>query len=111
MASTEICELSPSFTLRPESATWSIGDQLVGVRRSWRSERLTLGMMSRGRRGSRWGMRSDACFSNTHLLGSRGGHATDTPVRLTLRQNSTPIRTSSPLANRMLRRGSFTSTE
>ena len=53
---------------------------------------------------------SAACLSNTHVPGSSAGHATDTPTRLTRRQNRMPIRTASPPLNCTLSRGSRIST-
>ena len=53
---------------------------------------------------------SDAFFSNTHVPASSGGQATDTPMRLTRRQNRIPMRTFWPDVNRTLCSGSRIST-
>ena len=109
VASRVMVEVSPHLALRPTSPVLS-SPQSDGVSRSCAREYVAEGISSRVGRACRSEKASLVCFSNTHLPGSSAGHATETPVRLTRRQNRIPMFTSAPPLNRMVCSGNLIST-
>ena len=109
VASSVTVEVRPHFALRPRSPVLS-DSHSDGVARSCAREYVAEGISSRVGRAARSVNPSFACFSNTHLPGSSAGQATETPMRLTRRQNRIPIWMSSPPLNRMVWSGNRIST-
>ena len=109
VASSVMVGVRPTFVLTP-TAPLSLVVQRSGALLSCLFENVAVGITSRGGRGRSSGTTSSAFFSNTHLPGSSGGQATDTPMRLTRRQNRMPMRRFSPPLKRMLWSGSRIST-
>jgi hypothetical protein len=103
-------EVRPYFTVRPASGSESAGANAAGVARVSRREYVAEGVTSRvsGRLRS-WRI-SAACCSMKLFPAGTIGHEADMPRRLTRRQNRTPMRTSGPLLNRMVVRGTRIST-
>ena len=110
VASTVAVDVTPYFTLAPKSGCESATPNDRGETRASFHEYVALGTTSRasGRRRPRSSMA--AWFWKNGLSGGSAGQDADVPMRLTRRQKRMPIRTSSPLANRMLFHGTRIST-
>ena len=100
-----MAEVMPYFTLTPTSPRARVPSHAERSLRAWLLENVALGMNSSRRRDCSVSNATVACESNTHFAGLISGHDDETPVRLSRRQNNTPIRMLAPLRKRMFSSG------
>ena len=110
MPSTVIAEVTPYLAEMPASGSESTLEKASGVARVWRSDQVAVGITSSVSGRFRFWSVISAWRSMKLLPAGTSGHETDTPRRLTRRQNRIPIFTTSPLLKRKLVSGRRSST-